>query len=396
MEKKNFAWPVTVVGDYDNRAMKSFMKEYETVLKKKKIVIFGAGIRGTIFSILLAGEGYTDLRFTDNNEKKIGHYVNEFPIIALDEVQKEKDNFFIIISVENGQAIKEQLETLVFCEGIHYAAVENYVYANYIEKFFKEGEWETLIFGDCGLSDIGIKENNTQTLGMLLEEKNDVNKTKVLALHGMGMRAYYEIFKAHCKYVKQPKKLMVMANFETFTGKQHLLPRSQHVPVFEMLYSRLKDADIYEYMCLAQKRFSDITMDYFLSSKEHAGNSQNNDRLVIKMNYMYHLSLQNECVQYMFLLSEFCNENNIELAFFIPPVNYQYAEMLWGDRFSERYNDNCRTLIKEWDERGIKYLDLSYLLTSDCFADIKTIDECANYRGRTRQADEIVCFMKNM
>ena len=144
------------------------------------------------------------------------------------------------------------------------------------------------------------------------------------------------------------------------------------------------------------KTFFGYHYGLFLSSKEHAGNSQNNERLVIKMNYMYHLSLQNECVQYMFLLSEFCNENNIELAFFIPPVNYQYAEMLWGDRFSERYNDNCRTLIQEWDERGIKYLDLSYLLTSDCFAYIKTIDECANYRGRTRQADEIVCFMKNM
>lgn len=396
MEKRNFAWPVTVVGDYDRNALEKFLQQYGRLLKKKNIVIFGAGIRGTVFSVLLAERGYTNISFTDNNEQKIGHRINEFPIVSFDEIRREKENFFIIISVENGNSIKEQLDDMEFREGVHYALVENFIYKSYIEKFVDGKHIETLIMGDCGLTDIGIREREVEPLGSLLEKKLGVEKTKVLAMHGMGMRAYYEIIKAHCKYVCKPKRLMIMANFETFTGKQHLLPRSQHVPLFEMLYDKLKDEDVYRYLELVRERFSDLSMDYFSSSKEHSENQQNNDKLVVKMNYMYRLNLENECVQYMFLLSTYCKENGIELAFFIPPANYQYAEQLWGTKFSERYRSNCQMLKEAWEEKKIKYLDLSYLLESACFADTKTIDECANYEGRTKQATELVEFIENM
>lgn len=396
MEKYNLAWPVTVVGEYDIEAMDTFLAKFGGLLKQKKIVIFGAGIRGTIFSKLLEQKGFTELLFSDNNENKIGHFINEYQIVPLEEVLLEKEKYFIIISVENGQSIKKQLSEMGLDENQDFASVENHVYEKYVKKFSTSGDWETMILGDCGLSDVGIKEEKKKNLAELLEEILGSDKTKVLALHGMGMRAYYEIIRAHSKYIKQPQKIMIMANFETFTGKQHLFPRSQHVTVFEMLYDMLKDEDIYQHMCLTQKRFSDITMDYFTSAKEHSNRGQNNDKLVVKMNYMYRLNLQNECIQYMWLISEFCNENGIDLSFFIPPVNYQYAEQLWGEKFQERYKDNCQLLIDEWNKKKIPYLDMSYLLHSEYFADKRTIDECANYEGRIRQASRISEFIMNM
>ena len=85
----------------------------------------------------------------------------------------------------------------------------------------------------------------------------------------------------------------------------------------------------------------------------------------------------------------------IKLAFFIPPVNYQYAEQLWGDKFKERYEENVKTLKQALEDRQIDVLDMSYLLSSDEFAAYCTIDECANYPGRVKVADTIEAFAKN-
>ena len=67
MEPKNYAWPVTVAGRYDYDALEKCVNQYKDILDKKQLVIFGAGIRGTVFSIWLKKKGYTQIIFTDNN-----------------------------------------------------------------------------------------------------------------------------------------------------------------------------------------------------------------------------------------------------------------------------------------------------------------------------------------
>ena len=325
-EAVNFAWPVTVLGQYDYNALSDCLEQYKNIVEQKEIVIFGAGIRGTIFSILLQQKGYTNLVFTDNNENKVGNFINEFPIISF--------------------------------------------------------------------SDVGLKDNSYTTLGDLLKEGRE--QTKVLAMHGMGMRAYYQLVKLQSKAVEKPKKLMVMANFETFTGKQHLLPRSQHVQLFELLYEKFEDTELEEHLKLIRDRFANLKMDYFTSSHETMKRDQRNDKIVFKMNYMYNLSLENECIQYMFHLSEFCKKQGIQLAFFIPPANYQYAEKLWGEEFKIRYEENCKRLKEELSKKSIPVLDLSYMFPSDKFGDCCTVDECLNFEGRRLAAEAMLQFLDSI
>lgn len=381
-EKRNLAWPVTVFGRYDYDALEKQVRKYKDVISRKEIVIFGAGIRGTIFSLLLKGWGYEKISFTDNNSEKIGHYINEFPIVAFSSLIGQKESLFFIISTENDEGIRRQLEEEGFKEGVHFISVKNGIYENFVEEFFDEKELKTLVMGDCGLTDVSIKDTEHVALGEMLKRELGTANTKVLAIHGMGMRAFYEIVRAHCKNGKKPEKLLVMANFETFTGKQHLLPRSQHVQLFELLCERLENQDLLEYMQLAKERFSNMGMDYFTSSKSAVGRRESNDRVVLKMNYLYRLNLENECISYMLKLWEFCEREEIVLSFFIPPANYQYAEKLMGEKFSQRYNENLELLKSMLQEKGIKVLDLSYILPADKFADICTIDECANHEGR--------------
>ena len=137
-EAVNFAWPVTVLGQYDYNALSDCLEQYRNIVEQKEIVIFGAGIRGTIFSILLQQKGYTNLVFTDNNENKVGNFINEFPIISFSDVCEKRKEVFIIVSAENGEGIKRQLENNGFQEGIGFALVENHVYEEFIEEFFSK------------------------------------------------------------------------------------------------------------------------------------------------------------------------------------------------------------------------------------------------------------------
>lgn len=393
-DKKNYAWPATIIGSYDYKALDNCLERYNKLINNRKIAVFGAGIRGTLFSVLLKRKGYEDILFVDNNKEKVGHYINEFPIVSLSTIKENKEKYFIIISTEESGGIRKQLLDEGFSEGLEFAETPNYIYEKFVDVFFDKPNVKTIIMGDCGLADIGLRDTVHDSLADLLEERLGQDTTKVLAVHGMGMHSFYEIVKAHCRYVGKPEKLLVMANFETFTGKHHLLPRSQHVRLFELLTERTGDVDLGKYLNVVKERFSNVNMDYFASSQSAVEKADKNDRIVIKMNYMYRLNLENECIRYMFKLWEFCQDEGIKLSFFIPPANYQYAEQLWGEKFTERYEENCDILKKALSEKNIPVLDLSYTLPSDKFADVCTIDESANYEGRKLLTD-IICDFVN-
>ena len=190
-----------------------------------------------------------------------------------------------------------------------------------------------------------------------------------------------------------------MANFETFTGKQHLLPRSQHARLMELLYEQLpnKDKELQEYCEVTKERVLDFRVDYFTSAKGNKGemNSSKNDKLVMRMNYMYVLSEECEPIRYISKIKELCRSKGVNLSFFIPPANYMYAETFFGTMFREKYEANVKRLVGIIGE-DVEVWDLSYILNDKEFAAPTTIDETANYFGREKFSDEIVKGIKRI
>ena len=87
---------------------------------------------------------------------------------------------------------------------------------------------------------------------------------------------------------------------------------------------------------------------------------------------------------------------SMKLFFFIPPVNYQYAKELYGDKFFELYEKNVEKLKNIAAEGECSVLDLSYLLESCQFADVHTIDETTNYEGRILVKDQLIQQINSM
>lgn len=401
MEKKiNFAWSVTTLCKFDYQALKKCVDENRELFMKKKVVLLGAGIRGTSFSIMLQKFGIEDIIFTDNNEQKIGGYINKFLIVSYKEIEKIKNDVVVIISVENGLALKEQLEYSGFIENINYFYIENHLYDFYLKEFLDKKKICTLIMGDCGITDISKKDEIYTNLSEMLKQKLGIDHTKVLAIHAMGMRAFYHILSAHIKYIGIPDRIAIMANFETFTGKQHLLPRSQHARLIQMISEAIdnQDSELQEYAEIAKQRFENFKVDYFTSSQSTLKemSREKNDKIIIRMNYMYDLKEDNEGIVYIKKIMKMCQQYRIKLLFFIPPVNYIYAEKLYGNIFLKKYRANVMKLLNIIKNKNVEALDLSFLLKSEQFADIHTIDETANFEGRKLILSELVEKIKSM
>lgn len=397
---KNYAWPVTTMCKYDYLALCEFAEDNGALLREKQIVIFGSGIRGTSFSIQLSRLGYTGFIFTDNNQSKVGGFINDFPIISYEEIKKRRGQVIVIISVEGGFAIAKQLERDGFTENVDFFYIESHLYENYVQAFRDVTPCKTLVMGDCGLTDLSLTDTDFENIGEKLQKTLGKDETKVLAIHAMGMRAYYNIARAHIYHIYKPAAIILMTNIETFTGKQNLLPRSQHATLIRQLAETLcyKDDGLNQYAQLTEERFRNYNMDYFTSSDEAMGSMsmEKNNKIVIKLNYMYRMDPDNECVVFLKKFMIMCAEEGIRLLLFIPPANYQYAISLWGDKFTTGYEQNVAFLKKIAAEGNVPLLDLSYLLPSAQFAAESTIDETVNQEGRRKVVAELIKKYREM
>lgn len=387
-EAKNYAWPVTTTSKDVYDYFEQFVLNNGTILKNKKIVVFGAGIRGTLLAIILERAGYQEFYFTDNNKEKWGGYINSHLIMPIDEVYQQIDSVYVLIAIEGCAKVEAQLEGKGFVSGTNYSSLDTSLYDFYIEEFQRKTDGKVLVMGDCGVTHISLLDENRANMGELIQEKIGKDSVKVLAMHGMGMHSFYHILKTQMKMYGFPSVVVLMTNFETFTGKQHLLPRSQHLPLLEKVYAcSQEDKEFTEYLKVVKERTENFQIE--IAGQNVEDDYENRARIYMRYNYMYRLKEDNENILYMQKMIQMLNENGVKVITFIPPVNYQLAERLAIPKFKEKYEANVKTLTDILEKYDCKALNLAYLLTEDEFATSMTVDETANYLGRYKQADVI-------
>ena len=68
--------------------LQDFVEMNREVLEDKRLLIFGAGVRGSIFGMLLQNEGIPEFDYCDNNEIKWGGTIGTHIIISPKELQE--------------------------------------------------------------------------------------------------------------------------------------------------------------------------------------------------------------------------------------------------------------------------------------------------------------------
>lgn len=402
-EARNYAWPVTAISKEDYDAYVSCVRDNEQ-FRSKTIVVFGAGNRGAEVGVILDSIGYTDLVFTDNNQEKWGGFIDQYPIISVPQALSMRGEAVYMISVEEGDTIREQLCNEGLRENIDFFYPQNGLYDRFMCEFKRNIKDEILVMGDCMFEVISFMDSQKDSLTEIMQDKLGYENAKLLTMHGMGLPAFYHVLKGQIDCGMTPRVLVVMLNFETLTGKQHLLPRSQHTKLMRAVWECAPDdEELARYAALTEERVQNVQAEFFTTNKYSAASNGHNSRGVIsdraarvffKLNYMFKLDPNMESLQYLRKIMKLADEYQFSLIPFVPPVNYERGTELFGDAFEAAYSSNYKTLESIITSAGFRLLDLSHICTKEEFADLSTPDETTNYAGRIRVANEICAEIK--
>jgi len=385
---KNFAWPVTDTYSDNVVALKRCIEENESLFRNRGITLFGAGIRGNELLKLLEMDGYIVHAFIDNNVDKQGGCIDQYPIVSLEKTLEQNALPVIIVTPENCDAIRGQLNSVGLKENVDFFCIENETYEKYVAEFMRPYSKKNLALGDCALSAVSLTDTNRDSLAALLQKSLGKEELKILAMHGMGMGGYFHMLRMQISLGMRPKHLLLEVNMETFMPRHHLLPRSQHVELLRKVSTLLKckDKEFQDFIDLSAKRFGTFQTDFFSGAAKNQKNrvSDNSAKLFFKMNYMYSLDRNVEGFVYYMKLLALLKHENIKPIIFIPPVNYQFAYKLFDDKFRVAYEANLDTIRRETEEMGFSLLELQYVLTPDEFCAVDTPTETSNYAGRQK------------
>jgi len=400
MKDINYAWSVSAINRDDLLAFEEWYSLYEAKHFDKDICIWGAGIRGTEFGIFIKRHNNDRFVYIDNNKEKWEGHIDGAPIISPDEGVKFVKNrtHVILISTENYQGIKEQLESYDLIFDKDFFVAHNFEYENYVKEFNRKPDCKYMIMGDCLFSGISIRDTCRENLAEMIKGVVGKSQCKVLYMHGMGIRAYYNIFRLYCENHTFPECVEVMINFEMLTGKQHLLPRSQHSHLFELLKDGVENIneEFEEYLEVVKDRSNNIQTEMSHSSKKLTKEQEQylKNKNYLKINYMYDLDEEVEGLLYFEKLYKYAYENGIKVVAFIPPLNYILGQQIFGDKLENAYNRNLDKIKKIMSKLGVELIDFSHSLTCDYFAEIDTTDESLNEKGREYICRKLVKLLK--
>lgn len=392
LNKKNFAWAITSVEMTEYHMLLNCVHAHEKLFEQKKICIFGAGIRGTEFAVILNENGYSDILFTDNNQEKWGGVIDRWPIIPVHEILAEHDKYVFLVSPEEGYSIVDQLKKLGLKIDNDFFFFPSVLYDDFIHEFTREYNGQFIAMGDCIFSQVSFHDTCHDSLGLIMKQVFGERNLKVLGMHGMGITGFYHVLRAQVSMGLAPRQLFLMVNFETLTGRQHLLPRSQHAGLFRRMAEIAPDPDgsLHAYAALTAERLNNRQAELFTNTFAQTnlgGNiSANSARLFFKVHYMYKLNPDTEHLISLRHLLLFARDHNIHVTPFLPPLNYQLGQELCGEKFEPAYAHNRDIIRRIVEEGGCRLLDISHEFDRELFAEMTTPDETTNYEGRTKVA----------
>lgn len=384
-EKMNYAWPVTSENAVVYHCFLQKLESIKGLLQGKRIVIFGAGIRGCCLLKILEDHGFRDIVFVDNNTEKQNNRINQYDILSFEAVQKA-DNQVFLVAPEGAYKIYEQLNAAGLKENRDWISFSVSAYQQYIQEYKRPIRDYLLVMGDCAFTHIALEDENFDSLGTMIRNRVGAHRCKVLDMHGMGQQAYYHIARSLIERGERPEAFLLLLMIETMAPKVPIMPRTQHPELIRELVSLSKNPnpEFAAYADLAQERFDRFQVEAFASFDDKT--SQKNERLYMQVNYLFRYRETTEGVVFLKKTIRMMNEADLPVVLYVPPVNCWQGEKLFGAGFKADYELNFQRLYESLDREGLRYqvADASYLLELADFAAPNTIDETCKFSGRKK------------
>ncbi len=384
-KKMDYAWPVTsenaIVYHYFLHKINNIRK----LLWDKRIVIFGAGIRGCCLLKILEENGFQNIIFVDNNVEKQNNLIKHYDIVSFETACKEKNQVFLV-SPEGAYKIYNQLNAAGFKENKDWFSFSVSAYDQYVEEYQRPLHDYLLVMGDCAFTHVALEDENFNSLGTMIKNKAGSECCKVLDMHGMGQQAYYHISRSLIERNEKPAIFLLLLMIETMAPKVPIMPRTQHPELISRLVqvSENPNPDFAAYADLTRERFERFQLEAFASFDNKV--AEKNEKLYMQVNYLFRFRETAEGAIYLKKTIKMMNDHNIPVVLYVPPVNCWQGEKLFGADFRAAYETNFKKLFALLRRERLQYevVDASYLLDLEDFAAPNTIDETCRYSGRKK------------
>ncbi len=235
------------------------------------------------------------------------------------------------------------------------------------------------------------------------------NKLPTDTIGALYHSAYHmDIYLSFCQYIVQsdyhPKLIIIPINLRSFSVSWDMKPGWQFETEKRIIgnYHSLPFRMVSKPISIFDGFKPKITKDIFLNTPVFSGKTQigtnydfenmppdwspeEYERNNFIRYYMYSLDKNHRKVQSMIEIAKILKENDIDLLFYITPINYQAGEQLLGNEFNQRLIENTDVIKTALIEQGVETLDLTFRLESTFFRVAEHLSE----EGREIVAEEI-------
>lgn len=309
----------------DSFILESFQEiadKYKEYYETHNIYIYGAGLRGFVFSNILLKNNVSNFYFVDANKNKIGHLFNDKEIISIESIKTK--NSIIFLSPQNINNIKiDKLENSCIIVNLGMKSYDLLV-KNCID--FKNKD--ILYLGDCGTTRVLIDDKSYLNLGEMTSDKLGID-TKVIAHFSLQFRDLYVILNNIINKNKIPKKVIWQISLEQFFNDSYLSIHMQHTKLFEIFAKEYNSIEVNEHLRISEKRLKNNII--FDAGKEK---------------YNFSIDEKSEPMIYFNNILKLFRYYDIPLYVYIHPIEYNKYIFEYSESFVDNHSKNISIITK--------------------------------------------------
>lgn len=342
------------------------------MLKKVRIFIFGAGIRGGNLLRILKLYHINNIVFVDNNPQKQGGFIEEHPVISFAEADSYLGKHIFLCQTENNGDILKQIALTGRRENVDYYNLDFQFsdYLDVIEEIKCPTHNYSFVFGNCTLSSSILGSKFSPSLGELLQQQLFSKDCKLCALPGLSSAIYYLIintsFKIHGILPRFVFLTMELSCFSPYTplmlGKQNYLQHKLFVEQLKQLAPF--DSEVSDYFKIMEDR---LLRSMTANNPVKVRYSEHSRRRVYNLKYNYAIQEDNESVIYTKKILTAMNKKKVPVILYFPPVDYMLGKTVCGEDFPIKYASIISRIKSFLVEFSYSYVDASFIAKSDCF-----------------------------
>ena len=357
---------------------------------RKKLFVWGAGVRGTLLGLLLEKNNHNSFSYIDGDSRKWGMNICGHMIQSPEELWKTSpEDLYVLIPLEYSEDVQKILEKHGMVEQRHFSVIRSTEKQNFQDTFFSQYDKKILLIGGSLFNEILLCEEHDNDLKEDLRLRYG-STMKVLSMNSISIGGYYYLYRLQLLCGQVPEQVWIFISWDLLTEYVHKLPRSQHVDLLEALKNKsgVSDDTLDCYLTQASLRAVDYKMELEHSPLRvfdgERPSSESVHRGYLKKSLLYSVNTETESFDYLKSIVDLSCQYGIKCRMFITPYNYELVEEYFGSHAKALVGENFAKLQQFFNLHDVPIYDMGRLLPNKDFETAVTVNDAISKEGRKK------------